>query len=70
MPMSTRLELRINEDLAQDLENFARKSSTSKTEIIRRAMTLYALARAENENGRKIGFLTPDGKVEREVVAL
>lgn len=68
--MSTRLELRISEDLAQDLDTFARKSSTTKTEIVRRAMMLYALARAENENGRKLGFLTPDGKVEREVVAL
>ena len=39
-----RLELRINQDLASDLEAFAQSSSTSKSEIIRRALTLYARA--------------------------
>ena len=65
----TRLELRINQDLASDLEAFTQSSATSKSEIIRRALTLYALARDEQQRGRHLAFVK-DGQVEREVVAL
>ena len=64
-----RLELRINQDLASDLEAFDQSSATSKSEIIRRALTLYALARDEQQRGRHLAFVK-DGHVEREVVAL
>ncbi len=43
--MPSRLELRLSDTAAQNLETFAEQSSTTKAEIIRRALTLYALAK-------------------------
>ena len=64
-----RLELKINDELARDLEKFAKTSGTTKSEIFRRALTLYAVALEEKQKGRQIGF-GREGKIEREVVGL
>jgi metal-responsive CopG/Arc/MetJ family transcriptional regulator len=64
-----RLELKINDELARDLEAFAKESGTSKSEIFRRALTLYAVAREEKKSGRQMGF-GKDGRIEREIIAL
>lgn len=65
----SRLELKINDDLARDLEQFARESETTKSEIFRRALTLYAAAREAKKKGRQIGF-GKDGRIEQEVIGI
>lgn len=66
--MTARLELRLGDKLARDLEEFAANSDTTKTEIIKRALALYSLARLEKEGGKRLYF-REDG-VEKELVAL
>ena len=41
----SRLEVRVSEDLQRDLDAFAREDETTRNEIIRRAMALYAHAK-------------------------
>jgi predicted DNA-binding protein len=53
--MTSRLELRLSDTAAQNLENFAEESGTTKAEIIRRALTLYALAKDSGLYTRKDG---------------
>lgn len=65
-----RLELKINDDLANDLEKFAQESETSKSEIFRRAMTLFAAAREAKKRGQGVAFVNQEGAVVREVVGL
>lgn len=61
--MPSRIELRLSDTAAQNLEAFAEESSTTKAEIIRRALTLYALA----QNG---GLYTRQDGVEQRIVVL
>jgi len=65
--MAQRLEVRVSDDLAKDLEDLAAASETTRSEIFRRAMTLYALARAEKEGGGQVLLRSAEG--EREVIA-
>lgn len=66
--MSARLELRLGDKLASDLEELAADSDTTKTEIIKRALTLYSFARAEKSRGKSL-FIRDEG-IEKELVAL
>jgi len=64
-----RLEVRVSEDLQRDLDEFAREDETNRNEIIRRAMALYAHARAEVRDGGSVVLRSREGGA-REVVAL
>ncbi|WP_216915939.1 MULTISPECIES: CopG family transcriptional regulator [unclassified Synechococcus] len=68
-----RVELRINDALAADLEKFAEAAGGNKSEVIRRAMTLYALAKKQMEDGGSVVFRQEgsDGEVkEQQILAL
>lgn len=64
-----RLEVRVSEDLQRDLDAFAREDETTRNEIIRRAMALYAHARAEVNQGGAVILQSPEGTT-RQIVAL
>ena len=64
-----RLEVRVSEDLQRDLDAFAREDETTRNEIIRRAMALYAHARAEVNQGGAVILQSPEG-TSRQIVAL
>jgi hypothetical protein len=68
-----RVELRLNDSLAADLEKFALATGGNKSEVIRRAMTLYALAKDQKDKGGSVVFrqTTSEGEVkEQEILAL
>ena len=64
-----RLEVRVSEDLQRDLDAFAREDETTRNEIIRRAMALYAHARAEVNQGGAVILQSAEG-TSRQIVAL
>ncbi len=64
-----RLEVRVSEDLQRDLDAFAREDETTRNEIIRRAMALYAHARAEVNQGGSVILRSAEG-TSRQIVAL
>lgn len=63
-----RLQITFSDDLQKDLYDFACLDSTTPNEIVRRAMVLYAMARAENESGGDVILRTADGH-ERRIIA-
>lgn len=69
-----RVELRINDALAADLERFANEAAGgNKSEVIRRAMTLYALAKKQMADGGSVVFRQEgsDGEIkEQQILAL
>jgi len=64
-----RLEVRVSEDLQRNLDAFAREDETTRNEIIRRAMALYAHARAEVNQGGAVILQSAEG-TSRQIVAL
>ena len=58
-----RLEVRVSEDLQRDLDAFAREDETTRNEIIRRAMALYAHARAEVNQGGAVILQSAEERV-------
>lgn len=69
-----RMELKLNDSLSADLDRFAKEAGGSKSEVIRRAMTLYALAKAQvGKEGGSVVFRQQDseGEVrEQQILAL
>ena len=63
-----RVEVRVSDDLKRDLDAFASTDATTQSEIVRRAMALYALARAEAQHGGQVILKSGSG-AERQVVA-
>ncbi|EQD45642.1 secreted protein, partial [mine drainage metagenome] len=64
-----RFNLNINDELDQTLEHIASQTQTTKSEILRKALTLYTVAFEAKNQGKKIGF--GDGKqMTTEIVGL
>jgi hypothetical protein len=67
---ATRLELRLGERLAQDLDELADIKETTKTEIIKRALHFYARANIPNEEGKRARVLLEVDGLQQEIVSL
>lgn len=69
--MSVRLNLVLSDELNQELDRAADESATEKSEILRKAITLYLAARDGKRRGLKLGLVEPDTqKLETEIVGL
>lgn len=64
-----RLNLNVSDDLNQALERMAAETETTKSEILRKALTLYEVAREGSKEGKKISLVDGD-KVVTEIVGL
>ncbi len=62
-----RLSLNVSDELASVLDRIATESETTKSEILRKALTLYEVARAGSKEGKTVG-LVKNGAVVTEVV--
>ena len=65
-----RLNINLPEKTFNSLEELARESGRSMTEIVRLALGLVQLALNEEGEGRKLAVIEPNGKVIKEVVLL
>ncbi|EQD75495.1 transcription regulator protein [mine drainage metagenome] len=64
-----RFNLNINDELDQTLERIADQTQSTKSEILRKALTLYTVAYEAKNQGKKIGL--GDGKqMTTEIVGL
>jgi predicted transcriptional regulator len=72
MAKNERLALRVSDAFLSGLDQLSEEEQSSRADIIRRAVALYAFARDEARQGRKLGFFTEEGgrQVVKEVVAL
>ena len=65
-----RLNLTISDDLAQTLDRMATESQQSKSEILRKSLTLFEVARDGKNNGKKLALVDREGHVATEIVGL
>lgn len=65
-----RLNITISDDLAQVLDRMADESQQSKSEVFRKALTLFEAARDGKRDGKKLALIDRDGHVATEIVGL
>lgn len=69
--MSVRFNVVLSNDLNHALDQAAAESETNKSEILRKAITLYLAAREGNRRGLKVGLVEPKThKLETEIIGL
>lgn len=65
-----RLNLTISDDLAKALDQMATKGQTSKSEVLRKALTLFEVARDGVAEGGSLALVDADNKVTTRIVGL
>jgi predicted transcriptional regulator len=65
-----RLNITISDDLAAKLEELSDESQTTKSEILRKALTLFDLAHDGKLHGKKLALVGEGGQVTTEIVGL
>lgn len=69
--MSVRFNVVLSDDLNQAIDDVAEESESNKSEILRKALTLYLAAREGRQRGLKLGLVEPrTHKMETEIVGL
>ncbi len=69
--MSVRFNVVLSDDLNRELDKAAEEGETNKSEILRKAITLYLAARDGRRRGLKIGLVEPETqKLETEIIGL
>jgi hypothetical protein len=66
-----RMNIEVSRDIADLLENLADEEDTTKTEIVRRALSVLKAYRLQKERGRThIGFTSKPENLEAELVGI
>jgi len=65
-----RLNITISDNLAQVLDRMADVSQQSKSELLRKALTLFELAQDGKNAGKKLVMVDSEGRVITEFVGL
>ncbi len=66
-----RLNVTLSDDLNKEIDKAAAETESNKSEILRKALTLYLAAREGKKKGLKLGLIEPSTqKVETEIVGL
>jgi metal-responsive CopG/Arc/MetJ family transcriptional regulator len=65
-----RLNISISDDLAAKLDELSGESQTTKSEILRKALTLFVLARDGKRHGKNLALVGEGGQVATEIVGL
>ncbi|MDX8126376.1 ribbon-helix-helix protein, CopG family [Methylomonas sp. EFPC1] len=69
--MSVRFNVVLSDDLNRELDKAAEEGDTNKSEILRKAITLYLAARDGRRRGLKIGLVESETqKLETEIIGL
>lgn len=67
---TVRLTVDVSQDLNALIEDLAKSSHTSKSEILRRSIALMDFAQKAKREGRKVGSVDQDQKLATEIVGL
>lgn len=66
-----RFNVALSDELNRQIDEVAQASETNKSEILRKALTLYLTAREGQRKGLKLGLVEPESKqLETEIVGL
>jgi predicted transcriptional regulator len=65
-----RLNLTVSDDPARRLDELSGESQTSKSEILRKALTLFDVAREGKRAGKKLALVGDGGQITTEIVGL
>jgi predicted transcriptional regulator len=68
--MSVRLNVVLSDDLNAALESVADESTTTKSEVFRKALQLYLAARDGTKRGMKLGLASDRAKLDTEIIGL
>ncbi|MCH8684076.1 ribbon-helix-helix protein, CopG family [Pedomonas mirosovicensis] len=69
--MSVRFNLVLSDDLNREIDKVAAESETNKSEILRKALQLYLVAREGKREQLKLGLVDPQtGQLKTEIVGL
>ena len=67
---SIRLSLDVSPELNNALNEMAKKTHTSKSDVLRKSVVLMELAVNEKEKGRHLGIVDQNNQVIKEIVGL
>lgn len=65
-----RLSLTVSPELNDALERLARQKHTTKSEVLRKAFTLYSVAAEAEARHQRVGILDQDKQVVSEIIGL
>ena len=66
-----RMNIELSKDVSDLLESLAEEEGTTKTEIIRRALSVLKAYKQQKERGRKhIGFTSNPDNLDAEIVGI
>jgi hypothetical protein len=66
-----RLNMEVSEDLARFLDSLADKEDVTRTEIVRRALSVLKAFKEQREAGRKhLGFTADPTKLDAELIGI
>jgi len=65
-----RMNITISDELAKRLSDLSEQSDTTKSEILRKALTLFDLAQEGKREGKKLALVGNGGQVMTEIVGL
>lgn len=58
----------MSEEFDRLLSDLAKKSRTTKAQVVRQAVALFKLVKEETERGKKIAITNQSDQVEKEIV--
>ena len=67
-PKTKRLNVNLPESIFGELDQIARESGRTMTDVVRLALGLVAVALTEEKAGHKLAVIKPDGKVLKELL--
>lgn len=67
---TVRAQLVLSDELEREINKAAEESGNTRSELVRKALTLYLAALDKKKQGLKLGFAKPDQKLETEVIGL
>jgi len=65
-----RLNVTLSSDLSRKLDQIAEESSQSKSEILRKALTLFEVAREGRAEGKKLTLVDSKAGTTTEIIGL
>lgn len=69
--MSVRFNLVLSDELNREIDRVAAETETNKSEILRKALQLYLVAREGKREKLKLGLVDPQtGRLKTEIVGL
>lgn len=67
---TVRAQLVLSNELEREINKAAEESGNTRSELVRKALTLYLAALDKKKQGLKLGFAKPDQTLETEVIGL